>query len=188
MSATDEADLARAVLETVQKASAQASLIAFDEILEQLRARGFAQYLDAQPNVAPGPRLAAIISGLPDITSFVSRSGRTLCHDPTLLSHTYARFLENKDATEVLLAEEIRSNSRDYPRPVPVELFEKTPFELAPETIDVALKAMAANPQFQDIASIRISTGTTYLFSSLYLTRSYAAFLAEQDASFAMNP
>ncbi|EHJ46368.1 hypothetical protein DFW101_0351 [Solidesulfovibrio carbinoliphilus subsp. oakridgensis] len=188
MSVTDEADLTRAVLEMVQEASAQTSLIALDEILKRLRAHGFAACLDAQPEVDPCLRVAAVMSKLPNITTFVSRSGRTLCHDQTLLSHTYARFLDNKDAVEVLLAEEIRANSRDYPRPVPVELFEKPPFDLAPETIEAALKAMAANPKFPDITSITTSMGTTYLFSSLYLEHNHATFLAQQDASFAMNP
>jgi hypothetical protein len=188
VSVADAADLPRAILETIREASAQIRLIGLDEILERLRARGLAARLENRPGVDPCLRLAAVLPELPNITSFVSRSGRTLCHDRTLLSHTYARFLDNKDVAEVLLAEEIRANSRDYPRPVPVELFEKTPFDLTPETIEAALEAMAANPQFQDITAIRTSMGTVYLFSSLYLGHDHAAFLAEQDASCAMNP
>jgi len=191
MSAADEADedaLPRAVLETIREASAQPRLIALDEILERLRARGFAERLETPSGVDPCSQLAAILSDLPEIASFVSRSGRTVCHDPALLSRTYARLLDHQDAPEVLLAEAIRSNSREYPRPVPVELFGKPPFRLTPETIDLTIKAMAANPEYQDITSTRTSMGSVYLFSSLYLERSQATFLAEQDDAFALNP
>ncbi len=188
MSARDEPDLARAALETVREASAATRLIAADEILERLRALGFDDRLETPPGADPCPRLTAVLSGLPGIASFASLSGRILYHDPALLSRTYARLLDHKDAVEVLLAEEIRSNSRDYPRPVPAALFEKTPFDLAPETIAAALDAMAANPAFRDITATRTSLGTVYLFSSLYLERGHATFLAEQDESLALNP
>ena len=86
------------------------------------------------------------------------------------------------------MAEAVRSHSRDYPRPVPVELFEKPPFNLGAQDLADILKSLAADPEYQDIATIRASTGTTYLFSCLHLTRAYAAFLAEQEASLPMNP
>jgi hypothetical protein len=191
VSATDEADAAdlpRAVLETIREASAQPRLIALEELLERLRARGLAGSLEAPPEADSCRRLAALLADLPDVAAFVGRSGRTVCHVPALLSHTYARILDHKDAPELLLAAEIRSNSRDYPRPVPVEFFEKTPFNLAPETIEAALKALSSRQEFQDITSLTTAAGAVYLFSTLYLERGYAVFLAEQEASLAMNP
>ena len=71
---------------------------------------------------------------------------------------------------------------------MPVEFFEKPPFDLAPQDVAAILESLAAKPEFQDIATIRTSTGMAYLFSSRYLPRAYAAFLAEQDATLAMNP
>jgi hypothetical protein len=188
MSEADEDDLARAAREIVRGASAATRLIAADEILERLLAEGFAERLQAPPEADPCLRVAEVLSGLHGIASFKSLSGRTVYNDPALLSRTYARILDRKDAPELLLAEEIRSNSRDYPRPVPVELFEKTPFDLAPETIEAALKALSCGREFRDIASITTAAGAVYLFSTLYLNPGYAVFLAEQDASFAMNP
>ena len=184
----DEAELARAVLETIREASAEPRLIALEEILERLRERGLAEGLETSPQAETRLRLAAIVADLPEIAALASRSGRTLYHDPALLSRAYARMLDNKDVPEALLAEFVRSNSGDYPRPVPVEFFEKPPFDLAPQDVAAILDAMAAKPEFQDIATIQTSTGTAYLFSSRYLTRAYAAFLAEQEATLAMNP
>lgn len=183
-----EADLAQAVLETIREASAQPRLIALEEILERLRERGLAEGLETPPPADARPELAAIVADLPEIASFASRSGRTLYHDPTLLSRAYARLLDNQDAVDVLLAGEIRASSRDCPRPVPRQLFERPPFNLSLETIEAALDAMAADPAFADIASTTTSLGTVYLYSGLYLDRGHAAFLAEQDDAMAMNP
>ncbi len=183
-----EAELPRAVLQIIREASAEPRLIALEEILEGLRERGLAERLETAPPDEPGTALAAIVADRPEIAALASRSGRTLYHDPALLSRSYARLLDNQDAPEALVAEAVRSNSRDYPRPVPVELFEKPPFGLAPQDLAAILAAMAAKPEFGDIASVSTSTGTAYLFSSRYLPRAHAAFLAEQDAMMAMNP
>ncbi|EKO41009.1 MAG: hypothetical protein B193_0257 [Solidesulfovibrio magneticus str. Maddingley MBC34] len=184
----DETELARAVLETIREASAGPRLIGLEEILERLRERGLAQGLETAPQADARLRLAAIVADLPEIASLASRSGRTLYHDPALLSRAYARLLDDKDVPEVLVAEAVRSNSREYPRPVPVEFFEKPPFDLTPPEIADILESLAAKPAFGDIATIQTSTGTAYLFSSRYLPRAYAAFLAEQDATLVMNP
>jgi hypothetical protein len=183
-----EAELPRAVLQIIREASAEPRLIALEEILERLWERGLAERLETAPPDEPGTALAAIVADRPEIAALTSRSGRPLYHDPALLSRSYARLLDNQDAPEALVAEAVRSNSRDYPRPVPVELFEEPPFGLAPQDLAAILAAMAAKPEFGDIATIQTSTGTAYLFSSLYLPRAYAVFLAEQEASLAMNP
>jgi len=188
MSEADQDDLARAAREIVREASAATRLIAADAILERLVAQGFAERLQTPPQADPCQRVAAVLSGLPGVASFESLSGYAVYHDLALLSRTYARILDHKDAPELLLAAEIRSNSRDYPRPVPAELFEKPPFDLAPETIEAALKSLSCGREFRDIASITTTAGAVYLFSTLYLKRGYAVFLAEQDASFALNP
>jgi len=188
MSESDTPTLAQAALASVRGASAEARLIAAEEVLEQLLARGFGECLGTGTETDPGQRVTAVLSGLPEIASLASLSGRTMYHDPALLSRTYARILDRKDVPAMLMAEVIRSNSRDYPRPVLVELFEAPPFDLAPAVIEAALKTMAAGEEYRDISFTTTSLGTVYLFSSLHLERSYAAFLAEQDEAFAMNP
>jgi len=188
MNAIDEDGLARAIGDTVRSASAKAQLITADAVVEQLRQRGFGKCPGTSPEAGLCLSVAAMLSALPDIAPLASVSGSIVYHDTTVLSRTYARILDRKSASAMLLAEEVRSNSRNYPRPVPRELFEKPPFDLAPETITAVLKALASGQEFRDIASVTTSAGAVYLFSDLYLERGYAAFLAEQDASFAMNP
>lgn len=188
MTAFDEADLARAALETVRAASAQARLIAADEALAQLRERGFGERLDSPPGGDPSLRVAAILAELPAIASLASLSGRALYHDPALLSRAYARILARQGDPAALLAEEIRANSREHVRPVPVELFERPPFALTPAAIEATLEAMAANPAYRDIARVTTSMGAVYLFSSRSLAGDHAAFLAEREDSLALNP
>jgi len=132
--------------------------------------------------------LAGVLANHPGLASLESLSGQAAYHAPELLSRTFARILDRKGSPLLLMAEEIRANSRDYPRPVPLELFEAPPFDLTPEVIGHALRAMAANPEYQDITFTPTATGAVYLYSSLHLERGYAAFLAQRAESLAMNP
>jgi hypothetical protein len=212
MTARDAAELAQAAAEAVCEASRDQRLVSRDDVLAVLLERGFRDCLEgpgadgndggADPAAPDGEvnerrtppeenadaRLAGILSGHTGIASFASLSGKTVYHAPELLSRTYARILDRKGSPVALLAEEIRANSRDYPRPVPVELFEAPPFGLPPDAIGAVLRAMAASSEYQDITYTATSTGAVYLFSTLHLERGYAAFLAERAETLAMNP
>jgi len=188
MSAEDQDALALAILDAVRDASGQMRLVTAEEIAEELRRRGFGECLATPSDAGPGLSVAAVLSGLPGVESLASVSGGVVYHDAALLSGGYARILDRKSAPAVMLAEEVRCNCRDYPRPVPVELFEKPPFDLDPKTVAATLAAMAAGDQYRDIASLATASGAVYLFSSLYLERGYALFLAEREASFVMDP
>jgi hypothetical protein len=212
MTARDAAELAQAAAEAVCEASREQRLLSRDDVLAVLLERGFRDCLEGPgadgndegteppaPNgaaderrptseEAPDARVAGILSDHPGIASFAGLSGKTVYHAPALLSRTYARILDRKGSPVALLAEEIRANSRDYPRPVPMDLFGAPPFNLPPEVIETALQAMAASPEHQDITVITTSTGAVYLFSSQHLEPGYAAFLAERAETLAMNP
>lgn len=188
MSAEDQDALALAILDAVRDASGQMRLVTAEEIAEELRRRGLAEHSATLSETEPGLSVAAVLSGLPGVESLASVSGGVVYHDAALLSGGYARILDRKSVAAVMLAEEVRCNCRDYPRPVPRELFEKPPFDLAPETVEATLAAMAEDGQYRDIASLATASGAVYLFSSRYLERAYALFLAEREASFVMDP
>ena len=198
--AAADAELAQAVADVVRQASQEVKLITRGDILATLVANGIlASVMDVRfqgedRDVQPPQRenvdiwLAAVLSSHPGIASFESLSGQTVYHAPDLLSRTYALILDRKGSPVDLMAGEIRANCRDYPRPVPVEQFESPPFELSPEEIQTALRAMAASSDYKDITFTAASTGAVYLFSTLHMERGYAAFLAERAESLAMNP
>jgi hypothetical protein len=79
----------------------------------------------------------------------------------------------------ILMAEVVRENSESYPRPVPVDLFGDSPFDLTREEISACLKEMAGLKEYQDIQQTTTSAGRVFLYSRQYLEAGYAAMLAE---------
>lgn len=198
MNPEEQARLTEAAAEVVLQASREGRLTSRKDVLEALVADGYfhqaAGHVDTD-NARQTPTeeeaaiaLAGILAGHPGLGSFEGLSGETVYHAPDLLSRTFARILDRKGSPLLLMAEEIRANSRDYPRPVPVELFEAPPFDLSPEEIGHVLQAMAADPGYQDISFTTAPTGAVYLFSTLHLERGYAAFLALRSESLSENP
>jgi len=192
------ARLTEAAAEVVREASQEGRLATREEVLEALVAGDYFHQAEG-PGDVDAPRrtlaeeeaavaLTGILASHPGLASLESLSGQTVYHAPDLLSRTFARILDRKGSPLLLMAGEIRANSRDYPRPVPVELFQAPPFDLTPEDIEHALRAMAAGPDYQDITFTTASTGMVYLFSTLHLERDYAAFLAQRAESLSMNP
>ncbi len=198
MTGEDKARLTQAAVEVVLQASREGRLTTEDDVFQALVAEGLfhpaegggdsdgARRTPTEEEAAAA--LAGILAGHPWLASFEGLSGQRVYHSPDLLSLTYARILDRKGSPLLLMAEEIRANSRDYPRPVPVELFEAPPFDLTPAEIEHTLGIMAADPQYQDISFTPTSTGAVYLFSTLHLERGYAQFLAQRAESLAMNP
>lgn len=180
--------LCGALAESIREASRAGRLADADWLRSRLEARSL---------LAPGDEdapdmnalLAETLAAHRDLAALAGISGRTLYHAPELLSRTYAFILDRRASPVLLMAGEVRRNSEEYPRPLPLEIFEAAPFDLTPEQIEAGLKTMAATPEFQDITYTTTSTGAVYLFSTLYLDRAYAAFLAERaDVDLAQNP
>jgi len=183
--------LVEAAVDVVRAASRRLSLTSLGEVIEALEAIGLASG-EEEPCGPSREQLLAILPALladrPDVEAFTGLRGEPLYHAPELLSRTYARILDSKGSPVALMAGEIRANSRDYPRPVPVELFEAPPFDLAPEDIAQALQAMATLPDYRDITYTTTPSKAVFLFSTLFLDRGYATFLAQQTELQAMNP
>jgi len=188
MTPEDTARLCEAAAQAVREASAELRLVDCAEVLEALAAEGHFAEEDTIGLEEARALLPGLLAAHPALAVLESRTGRTLHHAPEQLSRTYARILDRKGSPLLLMAEEIRANSRDYPRPVPAELFEGPPFELPPEDIAHAVAAMAESPDYQDISSVTTDTGAVYLFSSQHMERGYAMFLAEQTESLTLAP
>ncbi|MDR0466987.1 MAG: hypothetical protein LBH94_06485 [Deltaproteobacteria bacterium] len=173
----------------IRDACAQGRLLARTELLQILRERPTA------PD-APVPsleELEAEISGAreqdPDLVVVCGPDGEEFYRSADLMSATYAEILAGKSAPCLLMAETVRKNSREYPRPIALDMFEYPPFDLEPEIIQGCLRRMAEDADFCDVGFVESSAGTVYLFSSRYLERDHAAFLAERlDVDLALNP
>jgi hypothetical protein len=181
--------ISRAVLVAVREASRAGRLASLADVREAVLAR-LAETPQGPPeaDALTDDALDALLAAHPGLARFHSLEGHTLYHAPSLLSRTYARILDRKGSPSLLMAEEIRVNSHDYPRPVPVELFETEPFNLGREAIKAALTEFDTAPEFADISLVETANGATFLFSERFLPRAYAQFLADQADSLALNP
>lgn len=188
MATLDSAELCGVTAEAIREASAAGRLASRAELQAVLLNRGM---LDDEAKVALDldALLAETLASRQDLAALISVSGELLYHAPDLLSRTYAAILDRRSSPVVLIAEEVRKSSAEYPRPVSLDLFEQTPFDLSPEQIQASLRTMAASPDYADITFTGTSTGAVYLFSTRHLERPYAAFLAERaETGLLLNP
>lgn len=158
-----------------------------------------AQPAEPAEAVEPAPRevdrdyAAALLDeleqGNPDVASLTAWDGTRYYHFKPMMSAMYARILASGNNPAVQLADVVRESSRDYPRPVPVEMFEYPPFNFSPEALQQCLHSMAQDPDYEDILFTESSVGTVYLYSTRHLDAAYAAFLAEnQDLGAIKSP
>jgi hypothetical protein len=178
---------ARLLIEAVKAASRELRLLDEDAIRLELEAQG------AWPRTGAPQTIASLVSEAqaedPELASLLGLNQERLYHHLSCLSRGYAGILAVKDSPLQLMAETIRANSREYPRPVPAVLFEAPPFGLTPELIHTSLQAMAEAPDYADIARVETSAGGVFLYSTRFLEPAYAEFLAERlDVGLADNP
>jgi len=96
------------------------------------------------------------------------------------MTGAYARLLLHKRGDPLrLLAETVREQSRDYQRPVPLEIFTAPPFQMTDETIRTYLAVMSRTAGYDDIALLSTSVDGLYLYSTVYLDKDHAYMLAE---------
>jgi hypothetical protein len=106
------------------------------------------------------------------------------------MTEAYAKvLLQTLEGPVGLVAETVRHNSRIYQRPIPIEIFEETPFNLACRQVFDCLTTMAATEGYEDIATTETSISGIYLYSTTYLETEHAVMLAEWfDVGQSENP
>jgi hypothetical protein len=126
-----------------------------------------------------GKVLDEVLNGDYGVECFTAWDGTVYYHYKPLLSSSYARILSAQDNPLEQLRDTVRENSRIYPRPVALELFQNPPFNMTGEQLEELLHRLADDEQSQDIRYTQTSVGSIYLYSRKYLTDEYADFLAE---------
>ena len=139
----------------------------------------------ATPRVVDGEYAAALLAELlaenDDVAVFTAWDNKEYYHYKPQMSSLYARILSTANNKMVQVASVVRESSRDYPRPVALEIFEYPPFLFEADALQQCLRDMAENPEYADIKFTESSVGTVYLYSTRYLDEDYAAFLAENE-------
>jgi len=125
-----------------------------------------------------------------DLREIADEKGLSRYYSARSMAEPYARILVRRGEDPLVgVAEVIRDNSRRYPRPVRLDLFEDPLFGLTPEEISACLKKMGEMEEYQDIQQTTTSIGTVFLYSRQSLDPDHAAMLAEWlDVGQSNNP
>ncbi len=139
----------------------------------------------AAPRVVEREYAAALLAELQaeneDVAAFTAWDNKEYYHYKPQMSSLYAGILSTANNRMVQVASVVRDSSRDYPRPVALEIFEYPPFLFEAEALQQCLRDMAETEEYADIRFTESSVGTVYLYSTRYLDEDYAAFLAENE-------
>jgi hypothetical protein len=176
------------ILDRIRKASQEGRLIETDEILSCLDSSQNLKLAQAHNSSFWRNELEQIILAHNDIKTIVATNRSPMYYSSISMTDQYAEILSRKEE-DSLLAEIVRENSAVYPRPVPLDLFMDSPFDLTHEQIMQRLLEMERSLEYQDIARTITSVGTVFLYSKRHLDPFYASCLAEWlDVGEAGNP
>jgi hypothetical protein len=181
---------AGAVAAMIRQSSKGGQLITEAEILGRLAD----QHLSSSPAEAQagetGPILKKLVEETGDLKELTGQDGVRRYYSSDFMTEAYARILLQKKGDRLcLIAETVRENSALYPRPVPLDLFTKPPFELTQQEVLNDLERMGSEEEYRDIVSTRTSTSRVFLYSTLHLEPDHASMLAEWlDVGQSNNP
>ena len=179
---------AGAVAAMIRQSSKGGQLISEAEILGRLDD----QHLLPSPaeGRAVGTLLEKLVEESGDLKELAGQDGARSYYSSNFMTEAYARLLLQKKGDRLrLIAETVRENSALYPRPVPLDLFTKPPFELTLQEVLNDLERMAGEEEYRDIVSTRTSTSRVFLYSTLHLEPDHASMLAEWlDVGQSNNP
>ena len=179
-----------AIAQMIRDRSEAGQLIQFEEISAQLNGQGLLNSEFADETSDPKSVLGRVLASHDDIREIHTSKGIPCYYSMRSLSGTYAGILVRKGENPLpLLAHVVRENSRLYPRPVSLDIFRESPFDLTREEVEDCLERMREQREYQDVAQTTTSIGTVFLYSREHLDPDYASMLAEwSDVGQANNP
>lgn len=168
------------IAQIIRTKSETGQLVQFEEILIELTGQGLLTSEADDPRSHLQGIVREVVKSNEDLSEIPGAHGIAYYYSTQSLSEAYAVILARKKGDPLqLLAQIVRENSSVYPRPVPLDIFEESPFDLTGEEILACLEKMGQQSEYQDIAQTTTSIGTKFLFSSRHLNPDYASTLAE---------
>jgi hypothetical protein len=170
----------RAIAQTIREQSETAQLIPLEEIWTELVRAGLVTQ-DANDEMTDFKAiLGEVVQENADLQEISTENGTAYYHSTRSLTETYAGILISKQEGSLrVIAQVVRDNSKIYPRPVPLDIFTMSPFDLTQEEILDCLARINEQEEYKDIARTTTSVGTVFLYSSRHLEPDYAFTLAE---------
>jgi len=172
--------IGRAIAQNIREQSGTGQLIPIEEIWMELVRAGLVTQ-DANNEMTDLKTiLGEVVQENADLKEISTENGTAYYHSTRSLSETYAGILISKQEGSVrVIARVVRDNSKIYPRPVPLDMFCMSPFDLTQEEILDCLARINEQEEYKDIARTTTSVGTVFLYSSRHLEPDYAFTLAE---------
>jgi hypothetical protein len=179
-----------AIVKVIRERSAAGQLVQLDEILAELTGQGLLKSETDEQKSLLRTMIGRVMEENGDLKEISATNEIPYYYSSQSLSETYAAILVRKQEGPLqLVAQIVRENSSIYPRPVPLDLFTESPFNLTREEILGCLVRMVEQQEYEDIAQTTTSIGTVFLYSSRSLDQAYASVLAEWlDVGQAKNP
>lgn len=171
---------ARDIAEIIRGKSELGKLVSLNEIFQELQDRNLLKGDDDQAQSRFEVMIGRALEENKDLVKLYPEGEKPLFFSSQFMSESYAKMLLQIELNPLLLiAELVRENSVTYPRPVPVDIFRESPFNLTQEEILECLRQMGNQEEYQDIVQTTTSIGTIFLYSNLHLDPGYASMLAE---------
>jgi len=172
--------LSQTIARIIRETSETGQLTQSEDIWTELVGRELLKSDGADKPANFGAILEDAVRENADLRKISAGNGIAYYYSTLNLSETYAKILTTKEEGPLsVIAQVVRENSEIYPRPVPLDLFKGSPFDLTQEEILDCLEEMAARREYQDIARTTTSVGTVFLYSRRHLEPDYAFTLAE---------
>lgn len=180
------AGLAQTAVSMIRQESRAGRLISGFEILQRLADQ---RRVTPQEEELAGLLKSALVAN-EDLHELAAGSSSPHFYSSLFMTGAYAQILLQKRGDPLrLIAQTVRQNSADYPRPVPMDLFTQTPFDFTLHHLRELLERMETAEGFGDIAQITTSTSRVFLYSTRYLEAGHASMLAEWlDTGQSENP
>jgi hypothetical protein len=168
------------IAESIRKKSQAGELTSENEIFQELLKQGILKGDKEEPQHLFKEALEETLNRYEDLEKLPDKGEGPRFYSSQFMTESYTRILLQKQTNLLLLiAEVVRENSAVYPRPVPLDLFGDSPFNLTQDQLQGYLEQIAKEEGYRDIKQTATSTGNIFLYSSLHLEPDYASMLAE---------
>jgi len=168
------------IAEIIRKKSQAGQLASENDIFQELLNRDILKGDGEESQHFFKEALKETLNRYEDLGKLPDKGEEPRFYSSQFMTESYTRILSQKETNLLLLiAEVVRENSAVYPRPVPLDLFGDSPFNLTQGELQGYLEQMAREEVYRDIKQTTTSTGNVFLYSSLHLEPDYASMLAE---------
>jgi hypothetical protein len=168
--------IALAIVSMIRQESEAGRLISGSEILQRLADQRRPPLQEEEF----ASLLKKVLGANEDLHELAVGNGPRHFYSSLFMTGAYAMILLQKQGDPLrLIVETVRQNSADYTRPVPLDIFTQSPFDLTQQEVLNDLERLEAMEEFCDIARTTTSASSVFLYSTLYLEPGHACMLAE---------